>query len=102
MTLDLNKTMDIVKTAGEQKKPGQFIVGFAAETQNLLANATKKLISKHMDMMVANDVSDKSIGFNSENNQVTFMLANQEPEKSGVQTKQEIAQLLINRVAQQL
>ncbi len=72
MTLDLDPTPDILAEAG-RKKGDRLLVGFAAETQNLLAEARRKLESKNCDMVVANLVSDETIGFESEQNEVTLV-----------------------------
>ena len=70
MVIALSKNPDIVATVASRKvKP--FVVGFAAETQNVLAYAKGKLVAKNLDMIIANDVSDSRIGFNSEDNEVT-------------------------------
>lgn len=63
---------DILKELGKRKKD-QFIVGFAAETNDLIANAQKKLVSKNIDMIVANDVSKKESSFNSDTNQIQIL-----------------------------
>ena len=67
-TLELRATPDIVAECGERKKPGQVLVGFAAETEDLKANAQKKLAAKHLDLVVANDVSRGGVGFGSDRN----------------------------------
>jgi phosphopantothenoylcysteine decarboxylase/phosphopantothenate--cysteine ligase len=72
MTLDLDPTPDILAEAG-RKKGDRLLVGFAAETQNLLAEARRKMETKNCDMVVANLVSDESIGFESEQNEVTLV-----------------------------
>ena len=72
MAIELIKNPDIVASIASRKdKP--FTVGFAAETQNVIAYAEGKLQKKKLDMIVANDVSDQRIGFNSENNAVTVL-----------------------------
>jgi len=72
MVIELSKNPDIVATIAARKtKP--FTVGFAAETQNVLAYAKDKLVRKNLDMIIANDVSDSRIGFNSEDNEVTVL-----------------------------
>ena len=65
----------ILKTLGA-KKTHQVLVGFAAETQNLLANAREKVVKKNLDMIVANDVTAAGAGFNSDTNIVKFLYAN--------------------------
>jgi phosphopantothenoylcysteine decarboxylase/phosphopantothenate--cysteine ligase len=82
-------------------------VGFAAETQNVLAYAKDKLLRKNLDMIIANDVSDSRIGFNSEDNEVTVLWQNK---KSGadeknvfaLQSKAELACNIIELIATEL
>jgi phosphopantothenoylcysteine decarboxylase/phosphopantothenate--cysteine ligase len=71
-TLDLEPTPDILAEVGA-KKSGRIVVGFAAETENPLENARKKLESKSLDAIVLNDVSQPGIGFDSERNAVTIL-----------------------------
>ena len=71
----MDKNPDILKTLGA-KKTHQVLVGFAAETQNLLANAHEKVVKKNLDMIVANDVTAAGAGFNSDTNIVKFLYAN--------------------------
>ena len=97
MTIKLTKNPDILKTLATQKTK-QVMVGFAAETEHLLANAQQKLTDKKLDMLVANDVSRKDIGFNADNTQVIILRPNQEPEKLPIMTKSELAAELVDRV----
>jgi phosphopantothenoylcysteine decarboxylase / phosphopantothenate---cysteine ligase len=73
ITLELEPTTDILAEAGRSKTENQILVGFAAETENILENARKKLTQKHCDMVVVNDVSQPGIGFDSERNAVTIV-----------------------------
>lgn len=75
LTVVMDKNPDILKTLGT-KKEQQVLVGFAAETQNLLANAREKVVKKNLDMIVANDVTAAGAGFNSDTNIVKFLFAN--------------------------
>ena len=68
LTLSLSQTPDVAKAVGERKQPGQFLVVFAAETENLLENARRKLASKRADLVVANDVSREGAGFDVDTN----------------------------------
>jgi len=72
MTLELEPNIDILAELA-RRKTGQVIVGFAAETENVLENARKKLASKSLDAIVVNDVSREGIGFDSERNAVTIL-----------------------------
>ena len=90
MTLELERNPDIVaKVAALAKKP--FIVGFAAETENLLANAKKKLVNKKLDMMVANEVG---MGMGGDDNAVTVLWGDQQVDFPKM-TKQKLARKLI-------
>lgn len=73
LTLDLVENPDILAYLGQHKQPGQIVVGFAAETHNVLEFAKGKLERKKADWIVANDVSRKDAGFSSDHNQVTLI-----------------------------
>ena len=75
LTVVMDKNPDILKTLGAQKTD-QVLVGFAAETQNLLENARDKVVKKNLDMIVANDVTAAGAGFNADTNIVKFLFAN--------------------------
>jgi len=77
LELMLEQTADILKSVAE-RRTRQFIVGFAAETENVLANARKKLAAKSLDAIVVNDVSKPGIGFDSDRNAVTILTAEDE------------------------
>lgn len=88
---------DIAAKLGAMKRPDQTLVGFAAETDNLISNATDKLKSKGLDMIVANDLTEEGSGFNSETNNVTVLDGGGLSERlSG--TKEEVADLIWDRV----
>lgn len=97
MTVVLDQNPDILKTLGSLKKE-QFLVGFAAETQNLLENATAKVKKKNLDMIVANDVSMKGAGFNTDTNIVKFLYPDGEIEALEILTKDDVAEILLDRV----
>ena len=100
IALELEENKDILKSVSElQDKP--YVVGFAAETDNLLANADKKLKGKNLDLIVANDVSDKGIGFNSEQNEVTLITAK---EKTLIerQSKKKVSRQIIDFISDQI
>ena len=75
LDITLTKNPDILSSISE-KYPDKFIVGFAAETENVEDNAKDKLINKKLNMIIANDVSDASIGFDSDNNEVMIITQN--------------------------
>jgi len=74
MILELERTPDILKEVALNKKTGQLLIGFAAETDDVKSNAQKKLSRKNLDMIVANDVSREGSGFESDNNAVTILV----------------------------
>lgn len=72
MVLELKENQDILKSVSElEQRP--YVVGFAAETNDLIKNAEKKLSNKNLDLIIANDVSNKEIGFDSDDNEVTLI-----------------------------
>ena len=72
MVLELKENEDILKSVSElEQRP--YVVGFAAETNDLIKNAEKKLSNKNLDLIIANDVSNKEIGFDSDDNEVTLI-----------------------------
>ena len=73
LTLELLENPDILKKLGHSKKEGQVVIGFAAETTNVLEYAKAKLEKKKADVIIANDVSNSRIGFNSDRHQVTLL-----------------------------
>jgi phosphopantothenoylcysteine decarboxylase/phosphopantothenate--cysteine ligase len=96
MTLELEPTVDILSEIARHKQ-SQLIIGFAAETQNALENARKKLASKSLDAIVVNDVSREGVGFDSNRNAVTIITQHEVlevPETS----KWEVAQRVLDQV----
>ena len=77
-------------------KTKQFVVGFAAESENLTQSALEKLRNKDLDLIVANDISSPGVGFQSDSNQVTLIKRNEEIEKLPTLPKIEIADILLN------
>jgi len=73
LVLELTRNPDILLELGRRKKPGQVLVGFAAETENLLANARRKLAEKNVDLLVANDVTRPGAGFGADTNIVKLI-----------------------------
>ena len=76
----------------------KLVVGFAAETNNVIEHAQKKLNEKYCDWVVANDVSDKSIGFNSKSNEVSIIRKGSKIEKISKRDKSEIASILVQKI----
>jgi phosphopantothenoylcysteine decarboxylase / phosphopantothenate---cysteine ligase len=96
MTLELEPTGDILAEVA-RRKTSQIVVGFAAETENVLENARKKLASKSLDAIVVNDVSREGIGFDSDRNAVTIISQNEVVEVPET-SKWEVAHRVLDQV----
>jgi phosphopantothenoylcysteine decarboxylase/phosphopantothenate--cysteine ligase len=90
-------TPDILKKLGSMKK-GKILVGFAAETENLTENAKKKMKGKNVDLLIANDVSQKEIGFGSDLNQVQIFSPEGRELKTDKVSKREISRVILDEV----
>lgn len=101
LVITLSRTNDILKEIVKIKSD-QFVVGFAAETQNLIENAKSKLQHKNLDMLVANDVSGDKVGFNSDNNKVYFIDNNGIINQTGIESKQKISNDLIKLISERI
>jgi phosphopantothenoylcysteine decarboxylase/phosphopantothenate--cysteine ligase len=100
MALGLVRNPDILAELGPQKQPTQWVVGFAAESENLLQQAQEKMRRKHLDAIVANDISRSDIGFESDQNEVTLLFSDDRfPNTASVSlpraTKGEIARQIL-------
>ena len=100
LILELVGTPDILKEMGKNKQSNQIMVGFAAETENLLQNARKKLESKNLDFIVANDVTMEGAGFASDTNIVTFISREGEIVSLPKMQKDEVAAAILDRVVE--
>ena len=103
--IELEATSDILKTVSGSpvdKKRFQVMVGFAAESQNLLENAAEKLKSKKLDFIVANDISASDAGFAVETNRVTILFANGARENLPLTSKMEVAEIIIEHTSRLL
>jgi phosphopantothenoylcysteine decarboxylase/phosphopantothenate--cysteine ligase len=96
ITLDLEATPDILKELALKKGP-QIVVGFAAETENVLENARQKLVSKNLDAIVVNDVSREGVGFDSDRNAVTI-ISREDVVEVPETTKWEVAQRVLDQI----
>ena len=97
LVLSLVQNRDIAAELGRVKKPGQILVGFAAETQDLAANAQKKMASKNLDIIAVNDVLAKGVGFACDTNSITVM-ARGCPDVKCSGGKDEVADALLDAV----
>ena len=105
LQLELEKNIDILNYVSKHNslRP-RLVIGFAAETNDMYENAKKKLIEKSCDWIIANDVSDNSIGFNSDFNEVSIFYKNKDikDEKLDMKKKSEISEEITDRVIKQL
>jgi phosphopantothenoylcysteine decarboxylase/phosphopantothenate--cysteine ligase len=95
--LDLVETPDILLSTIASRKAGAVIVGFALETDDLLANAQRKLDAKQLDMVVLNAANEPGAGFGVDTNRVTFVRANAPPEPLPVLEKSDVAEEILDR-----
>ncbi len=93
----LEPTVDILAALGKSKRAGQVLVGFAAETNDLIANALDKVQRKNLDLIVANDVSAPGVGFEHETNAVTILDRMGGSESVALTDKRDIARHVIDR-----
>jgi len=97
-TIEMEATPDILAGLGAKKRAGQILVGFAAETQDLVANAQSKLKRKNVDLIVANNVADAGVGFGYETNAVTLVRTGVDPLVVGLTDKRSIAKSVLDAV----
>jgi phosphopantothenoylcysteine decarboxylase/phosphopantothenate--cysteine ligase len=98
----LERTVDILGTLGAAKRAGQVIVGFAAETERVREHAAAKLAAKHVDLMVANDVSAPDAGFEVDTNRALLLDALGGVEETPLLTKAALAGVVLDRIAEML
>jgi phosphopantothenoylcysteine decarboxylase/phosphopantothenate--cysteine ligase len=94
----LVKNPDILQELGQTKRKGQILVGFAAETHDVLENGRAKLEKKNLDMLVLNDVSKPGAGFDYDTNIVRFLHRSGEEEQMDIMSKEKVADLILDRV----
>ena len=97
LTLELEPTEDILAAVVEQRRPGMLVVGFAAETQDVLAHGRDKLLRKGADAIVLNDVSREGLGFDSDRNAVTFLTRDRAVEMPEL-SKRELADQIFDEI----
>ncbi len=100
-TLALERTKDILEELG-RKKGNRILVGFAAETENLMANAKKKLQEKNLDLIVVNDVTRPGSGFAGDTNQVKVLYSSGQVKDLPLMTKEEVSQFILDDVVKLL
>jgi phosphopantothenoylcysteine decarboxylase/phosphopantothenate--cysteine ligase len=98
MVIKLKPTVDILASLGKTKKKGQFLVGFALETENETSNAKKKLQNKNLDLIVLNSLNDPGAGFGTDTNKVKMIAASGEEKESPLLKKSEIAAEIVDMI----
>jgi phosphopantothenoylcysteine decarboxylase/phosphopantothenate--cysteine ligase len=98
LTIELTKTHDIAAQLGKEKKAGQFMVGFALETENERANAEKKLASKNFDLIVLNSLNDPGAGFGYDTNKVVMLDRKNGAREFDLKSKKEVAKDIVQAI----
>lgn len=102
LKLNLVPNPDILAHLSLHKKNGQLLIGFAAESDKLMEHATEKLKKKKLDMIVANDISDPVIGFNSDQNRVILIFPSGETKRLPLLSKTEVAERILTEILELL
>ncbi len=97
-SLKLAPNTDVLAELGKHKQPGQTLVGFAAETEDGLENARRKMVAKNLDWIALNDVSTPGSGFASDYNELTLLASDGSSTVIGPASKQEVARTLLRAV----
>ena len=99
LSLDLERTPDILRAVADAKHEGLLVIGFAAETEDVLANAQEKFTAKNLDAIVANDITQEGAGFHSLTNEVTIITRDRmSPVHVPLMPKTELAKIILNEV----
>ena len=99
LTIEFQRTQDILKYVGDNKHEGQKVIGFAAETNNLIDYAKEKIVKKNLDYIVANDISKKDIGFGSDDNEVYIIDRHDNIKKIDKSNKNNIAKAIVDEIS---
>ena len=99
LTIEFQRTQDILKYVGDNKQEGQKVIGFAAETNNLIEYAKEKIVKKNLDYIVANDISKKDIGFGSDDNEVYIIDKHDNIKKIDKSNKNNIAKAIVDEIS---
>lgn len=102
LTIELTKTHDIAAELGKRKRPNQFMVGFALETENEKANALKKIESKNFDLIVLNSLNDKGAGFGHDTNKISIINKAGQEKEFGLKPKQEVAKDIVTAIIESI
>ena len=99
LTIEFQRTQDILKYVGDNKYENQKVIGFAAETNNLIEYAKEKIVKKNLDYIVANDISKKDIAFGSDDNEVYIIDKHDNIKKIDKSNKNNIARAIIDEIS---
>ena len=99
LTIEFQRTQDILKYVGDNKTDKQKVIGFAAETNNLIEYAKEKIVKKNLDFIVANDISKKDIGFGSDDNEVYIIDRHDNIKKIDKSNKNNIAKAIVDEIS---
>ncbi|GAA0495234.1 bifunctional phosphopantothenoylcysteine decarboxylase/phosphopantothenate--cysteine ligase CoaBC [Salinibacillus aidingensis] len=102
LVIELERTEDILKALGEKKQKHQYLVGFAAETSNVIQYGREKLERKNLDAIVVNDVSQENAGFSADTNEAAFISKTGKQQKLSLNSKVKIAQQLFSLIEEDL
>ena len=99
LTIEFQRTQDILKYVGDNKTDKQKVIGFAAETNNLIEYAKEKIVKKNLDFIVANDISKKDIGFGSDDNEVYIIDKHDNIKKIDKSNKNNISKAIVDEIS---
>ncbi len=102
LSIEMSRNPDICELVGRRKRADQVLVGFAAETENVEANALSKLRTKNMNLIVANNIGEEGAGFEGDTNIVTFIDSEEHVVRHPRMTKQKVASVLLDQLADKL
>ncbi len=97
MSIELERTEDILGFLGAHKKEGQFLCGFSMETENMEENSRRKLQKKNLDLIVANNLKEAGAGFGTDTNVVT-LISKEASIQLPIMSKEEVAERLLSHI----
>lgn len=100
-SIELEKTLDILKHIGENKRKNQIICGFSMETENMIDNSRQKLANKNLDMIVCNNLKETGAGFKTDTNKVTI-ITKKSTEPLELMSKSEVADKILDRIVKMI
>ena len=101
MSIELERTDDILKYLGEHKREGQFLCGFSMETQNMISNSRAKLEKKNLDMIAANNLKVEGAGFKTDTNVLTLITQNEEVSLD-MMSKEDAAGVILDKIKEMM